>query len=199
MTAHRVRFEIAGTDEHAEEYPGDVGVENCRALTERKTQDGAGGVCADALERPERCFVAREFAAVPFDRLAGDRVQSARTDVVAERTPCRRDVRFRRGRKRLERRVLLEPLVILGQHAIDLRLLKHHLGYQDAVRVARLSPGQVPAVASIPIEKPPSELLPRSRRRQCWRCSDSTRSQLRCRHGAAIASTNVRAWGNFSV
>jgi cob(I)alamin adenosyltransferase len=67
----------------------------------------------------------------------------------------------------MERRVLLEPLVIFRKDAIHLRLLEHDLGYQDAVRVARETPRQVPSVAAIPFKKTPSEQPARRRARQC--------------------------------
>ena len=50
-------FGIAGADEHPEQHPRDVGVEDRRALAERETHDRAGGVGADALERQQRRLV----------------------------------------------------------------------------------------------------------------------------------------------
>ena len=112
---------------------------------EREAADRAGGVGADALERQQRLLVRGQLAAVARHRLARDRVQPPRPDVVAERPPRRADVLLGRRGERLERRVLLEPLVVLRQHAIDLRLLQHHLRHEDVVRVvgARATAGRV--------------------------------------------------------
>ena len=48
---------------------------------------------------------------------------------------------------------------ILRQHAIDLRLLEHHFGHEDVVRIVGLPPGQIASVAPVPLEEPPAESL----------------------------------------
>ena len=80
------------------------------------------------------------------DRLARDRLQPARPDVVAERIPRLGHLALGRGRQHLHRRKFSEPLGVLRQHAIDLRLLQHDLGHEDVVRVVGLAPRQVAAV-----------------------------------------------------
>ena len=109
--------------------------------------------------------VRRQLAAVALDRLARDGVQPARPDVVAERPPRLGDVGFRRVGERLQARILLQPLVVFGQHAIDLRLLQHDLGDEDVVRVAGVPPRQVAAVRAIPLEQPAPEPLSIGRNR----------------------------------
>src|SRR5438105_1077375 len=89
-----------------------------------------------------------------------------RPDVVAKRPPCFSDIVFGRGSERFERGILAEPLVILRQDAIDLRLLQHHLRHEDVIRVARAAPREVPAVAAIPSKQRPPETLTGLRRRQ---------------------------------
>ena len=101
---HRVALGIAPADEHAVEHAGDVGVEDRRPLAEGEAQDRAGGVFADALERQQRLAIGGQRAAVAGHRLAGDRVQPLRADVVAERAPGGRDVGLGGGGQRLERR-----------------------------------------------------------------------------------------------
>ena len=93
MPLHRVALRIALADEHAEQHARDVGVENGGALAEREAADRAGRVGADALEREQRLLVGRQLAAVARDRLARDRLQALRPDVVAERIPRRRSLR----------------------------------------------------------------------------------------------------------
>ena len=68
-----------------------------------------------------------------------------------------RDVAFVGGRKRRERRVAIQPLVILGQHAVDLRLLQHHLRHEDVIRVAGAAPRQIAAVGAIPRQQSSGE------------------------------------------
>src|SRR3546814_18937446 len=79
---------------------------------EMRISDWSSDVCssdlvfADPLERAERRFIGRQLAAVALDRLARDRVQAARAEVVAERTPRFGHVRFGRvGERSEERRV----------------------------------------------------------------------------------------------
>jgi hypothetical protein len=106
------------------------------------------------------------IAAVTLDRLARDGVQPARADVVAERTPRFGHVVFRRRRQRVKARILLQPLVVLGQHAIDLRLLEHDFRDEDVVRIARAAPRKIAAVSPIPLEQAASKPLSRQRRRR---------------------------------
>ena len=160
MPAHGVRLRIPAADEYPEQHPRDVSVENGRALPEREAQDRSRRVFANALEGSQRRFVARQLAAVSFDGLARDRVQAPGTDVVTERPPRGRDVSLGSGRERLERRVLLEPLVILRQHPVHLRLLEHHFGHENAVGIASQPPRQVPPVAAVPFQETTSEQPP---------------------------------------
>jgi hypothetical protein len=138
-------------------HPRDVGVEDRGTLAEGETAYRAGRVRADAFEGEESRLVGGEFSAVPFDRLPGDRVQTARTDVVSEWPPRLRDVRFVCLGERRKGWILRQPFVVLGQHAIDLRLLQHHFRHKDVVRIAGLPPRQVAAVSAVPVEEPSPE------------------------------------------
>ena len=159
MPSHRVRLVIAVRDEDAEQYAGDVRVQDRRTSPECKAQNGAGSVGADALEGSQRRLVARQHTAVAGHRLSRDRLQAPGPDVVAEWVPCPRHVCFGRRRERGKARILLEPFAILRQHPIDLGLLEHHLGNEDVIGVGRAAPGQIAAVAPIPGEQPAAEAL----------------------------------------
>jgi hypothetical protein len=63
------------------------------------------------------------------------------------------------ARRGVERRIALQPLVILRNHAVHLGLLQHYFRDQDPVRVARHPPGQVAAVLAVPREQPAAEPL----------------------------------------
>src|SRR5215470_12543231 len=160
MLLHRVALEVAVADEDAEQDARNVGVENRGALAKREAADRAGCIRADALERQQRLFVRRQPTAVAFHGLSRDALEALRPDVVAEGIPRRRHILLGCGGERLERRILLEPLRVLRQHTIDLRLLKHDLRYEDVVRVVGLPPGQVATVAPIPgqqaVAEPPA-------------------------------------------
>src|SRR5215831_20746799 len=124
MLLHRVALEVAVADEDAEQNPRDVGVENRGALAKREAADRTGCIRADALERQQRLLVRRQATAVPFHGFSCDALEALRPDVVAEGIPGLRHILLGSGGERLERRILLEPLRVLWQHPIDLRLLK---------------------------------------------------------------------------
>jgi hypothetical protein len=82
-----VRLRISFADEYAKEHPGDVGVEDGGSLAEGEAPNSAARVCANPLERQQSCLVRGQFATETRHRLACDVVETARANVVAERTP----------------------------------------------------------------------------------------------------------------
>ena len=157
MTLHRVARRVTVADEYAVEDARDVGVENRRPLSEGEAANRAGGVLANPLEGKQRFGFGGQRAAEPLDRVTSDRVQPPRPDVVAERVPDADDFLLVGAREGFEGRIAFEPFVILGQDAIDLRLLQHDFGHEDPVRVARFAPWERAAVAPVPVEKPATE------------------------------------------
>ena len=100
---------------------------------------------------------------------------------------------LRRRRQRLERRILVEPLGVLRQHAIDLRLLQHDLGDEDVVRVVGLAPWQVAPVASVPRQQPLAKPAPIRRRGSGSGRASAARADLRSGAGdgcLAVISDN---------
>jgi hypothetical protein len=87
--------------------------------------------------------------------------------VVTEALPGVEDVTFRGARKREEIWEAAEPLFIIRDNRGNLGLLEHYLGDEDGVRIARLAPGKVAAVAAIPAEKRAAE-----RANVFWGCHD---------------------------
>src|SRR5882762_5974786 len=120
-------------------------------------QDGACRVAADAFHAPERRAVLREAPVVTGDGLSRDAVKIGRAAVVAERAPGLRHFGRAGAGQVLEGRVARQELVVLRDDAVDLGLLEHDLGDEDAVRLAGAAPGQIAAVACVPGEKPPVE------------------------------------------
>jgi len=74
------------------------------------------------------------------------------TAVVAEALPRADDVREQRRGERLCGRPALEPREVARDDALYLRLLEHHLGDEDRVRIARPPPGQITPVLRVPGE-----------------------------------------------
>jgi len=172
-----VSFEIAAADKDPEQHACHVRVEDGRALTERETENCSGRVLADALEREQRLRVRRQLSAVSAHRLSRNRVQSAWTDVVAERPPRGGHIGLRRRGEGFHGRVLAKPLVVLRQYPIDLRLLQHHLRDEDVVRVGGLPPREIASIPPVPVEQPPPEPLA-GRRNRHGRLGHNSRSSV---------------------
>src|SRR6185295_3912606 len=167
--------EVAGEGEHAGEHALDVPVEDRGALAERERGDRRGGRAADAGQRRELFARARELGPVlGDDRLCGA-VEHACPAVVAEPAPEREHVVERRGGERADIGEAGDEALEVAEHGGDLRLLQHHLGEPDAVRIVAL-PGQVvAAVLALPGNNAAGE--PRRQRAapaQAWRCNASS-------------------------
>ena len=74
--------------------------------------------------------------------------------VVPEPLPLADDVRGRGGGESVDVGPALQPGLVPRHDAADLRLLEHHLGDEDRVRVARPAPRQIGAVRGKPGEEP---------------------------------------------
>ena len=115
----------------------DVRVDREHGLAEGLVADRAGGVGPDP----------RQLGQVVGPAVLGDvprgPMQVERAPVVAEPLPLPDHVGGRRGRERSRRRPPLEPGEVARHDALDLRLLEHHLGDEDRVRIARPPPRQV--------------------------------------------------------
>ena len=129
-----------------------------RARAECEGRDGRRRRSADAGQRRDRRDIARERTAVVVDdRLRGG-MQMVRAAVVAEPRPMLEHAVDRCGSKRADIRKARDEALVVRQHGSDLRLLQHHLGQPDAVRIARVLPGQaMAAVLVLPGDEPRSE------------------------------------------
>ena len=161
MSLHRVSLGIAIADEHAKQHPRDVGVEDGRALPEREAANGTGRVRADPLNDSSVSSSDGSVPAVVRHRLARDRLQPPRPDVVPEGVP---GFRARPARapsaSASSDGYLPSHSCVLGQHAIHLRLLQHDLGHENVVRVVGLAPRQIAAVPAVPRQQPPAKTPP---------------------------------------
>src|SRR5688500_3939168 len=84
-------------------------------------------------------------------------MEVSRSRVVPESGPRLPHARWPRPGDAGEGRKLPQETVVPLEHARDLSLLKHQLGYENAIRIARVPPGKVAAVGAKPAAKPPSE------------------------------------------
>jgi len=95
--------------------------------------------------------------------LAGQSVQVARSRVVAETLPRLHHPAGSRPRDVVERGKPLEEFAVPRHDPGDLRLLKHQLGHEHFVRVARPPPRKITCVASIPPSQATAEFAARRR------------------------------------
>ena len=71
--------------------------------------------------------------------------------------PDFQEPRLRRARKSRQHRKFSQELPILRENARYLRLLQHHLGDENLVRIARSTPWHVSPIGAAPIEDYPLE------------------------------------------
>ena len=81
----------------------------------------------------------------------GGGVQISRPSVIAEALPRVEYVIFASATKRGKIGKAATPFIEIRNDGPDLCLLKHELGNEDRVRIARPAPWQIAAVAAIPI------------------------------------------------
>ena len=118
---------------HTAQHAVYVGVEHRFRRAERETRDCRRGVGAYAGQPQQFRRAFRQPAAMTLHNLSGESVEAHSACVVAHAGPYADDVSRRSLSERLERRESLEERSVLGDDAIHLGLLKHHL--RDEYRV----------------------------------------------------------------
>lgn len=136
-----------------------------------------GRVATDTWELTQTLRSVGQAATVPSERLAGDHVQPDGANIVAEWIPQAPDLSHVRGGQAAEGRETAEELAVLRDHALDLRLLQHDLGDEDAIRLTGATPREVAGMLGVPDEQSPLEgtNLPRVGAGQGHRTQSSTR------------------------
>ena len=115
------------THKDTRQHPLYVGVQDGQALAKGETEHGASSVAPNAGEGRYGLERIRKNALVTFHHLAGRLMQVVRPAVIAQSLPgIAYLVERGRGQSRHRRETGQETPVIL-QHALDLRLLEHHL------------------------------------------------------------------------
>ena len=181
--------------EHALQHPRDVGIDQLGPALVGERTDCARRVGADAGQRTQRGHVRRQgrgLVAPAVRHMPGERVEVPRPRVVAEPRP-----RFGHASRSGACDVVQggeggEELSVLRHDARDLRLLKHQLGDEDAIRIARLPPGEVAPVGAKPAAEASTEaarLRDVDRRLDLRSCT--TRRWLRARRHVSAASTSA--------
>ena len=155
------RLEVRVWREGAAKDPRDIGIDELGPLLVRERRHGAGGVFADTWQLAQPRGIGRERLVrrgASVRDVTGEAVEVAGARVVAEALPCFADLTRPRAREVGEGREALEEAIVVAEDARDLRLLEHQLRDEDAIRVARLTPGQIAAMRSVPGPQPTAEV-----------------------------------------
>ena len=130
--------------------PADVRVDHPHRPLERERQHGPRRVRTHAGERQQGVQVVRQGATVALDHGGGTPVQVDRPPVVAQPGPQPHHVAHGRGRAGGRRREPGQEAAPVRDHAVDARLLGHHLRDEDRPRVPGRPPRQVAEVPRAP-------------------------------------------------
>src|SRR5205085_2181626 len=139
------------------EHSSTVRFDDWDGLIERKCRNGVCGVFSNSWQHAhfiDRCWETAAMSAFhePCCRL---KIPGAR--VIAESLPRVQHLRLRCACQRGKVRKSPQPIGIIGQHRYYLRLLKHELGNENAVRIASMPPRKITAVTAIPFQQRASE------------------------------------------
>ena len=133
-----------------DDHTPDVGIEEGHILLKGKTGDGPRCISADAWQSLEGHYITWECASVLRDDRLCRALQINRAPIVAEPLPGR-DNGARGGiGQGMHVGELRQKGVIFGDDTLDLRLLQHQLGHQNAVGVTRMPPRQVAPMCGKP-------------------------------------------------
>ncbi len=144
---------IAADARVAREHTSHVAVQNGATLAECEDADGRSGGSPHAGQCVNRFELARERARVALDDQTRGLMQIAPACVVAQPAPMRQHLILVRRGQRSDVGKASDEALIVGDHRAHLSLLEHDLRHPDAVRIARVLPGEiVPAVLALPLD-----------------------------------------------
>lgn len=81
-----------------------------------------------------------------------------------------------------------KPSFVIRNYSHDLRLLKHELGNEDCVGIARPAPWKIAPVPAIPAQKRTLEGV------DCFRCSRESQQTLNVQRATANVQFRVERW-----
>jgi hypothetical protein len=133
--------------------PNDFFINNRIILIDGKRPDGSGRIPADPFERQQLLVIIGQYTAVPLDRFTGNAMKAFWPNVVAQWIPNLFDLIDRRLSELLQTWIAIEELKVLGNHTVDLSLLQHHFGDENVVGIGCFSPGEIAAMAGVPLQQ----------------------------------------------
>jgi len=157
------------------------------SLIESEAGNGVRYIFTDSRQFPHLIDPVRKFSAMAIcDSLAGG-VEILGACVVTEALPGMQDIIFRRRGKRREMRETPQPALVIWNYSRDLRLLKHKLGNQDAIRIPRPAPWKIAPLPAIPAQEGALEGA------DCFRCSRESQTR-NVQRATANVQFRVERW-----
>jgi len=145
--------------EAAREHTPDVAVQDRRMPAKGEHGDRRRSRSADAGQLRKRRRIAGETACMHANDPARGRMKVSGARVIAKAAPETQHLVLGCLRQRLHVGKSAQKALVIGDHRVDARLLQHHLGEPDAVRIARTLPGKVMAsVAPLPADELASKI-----------------------------------------
>jgi hypothetical protein len=133
--------------EHSREQSPDVWIEKAESFLKSENQDRARGVAAYAGKRQQLRFTIRHTTAELVNEHRKCRPQILRPRRPSEGQQHAAQFTFRCLRRGISARELAEERAVYRRNLRRACSLEHELGYEDAVRIARLTPRIVTPVA----------------------------------------------------
>lgn len=143
--------------EKSREQTRNVCFDNGHGLIEREGCDSVCRITADPGQFANGGKIAWEPATMSILHNPRSGVEIVDAAVVAESLPSMQDVIFRGSGQRGEIGEATEPLIIIWDNGSHPSLMKHELGDEDGVGVARVTPGKIAAVLAMPAQKGATE------------------------------------------
>jgi len=139
--------------EKSRRQAGNIRIDDGNRLIERETRDGIRRVATNPGKRLKWGHVSRASSPVFCQNGLGRGVQIARASVVTKPLPGVQNIALRSASQRVKIRKAPEPSIVIGQNAGNLSLLKHEFGNENCIRVPRVTPGQIAAMAVVPAKQ----------------------------------------------
>ena len=144
---------LRGDSFQAGPHARDVPVHNHIRGVVSNAEDGPCRIVTHARERSRLLIIAAKMSAELFGNDFGGTVKITRAAIVTQSRP-EFEHPFQGGaRQASDGGKSLKEALVIGDHRRNLGLLEHDLRDQDLVRVARLPPGEVPAVLPEPAQE----------------------------------------------
>ena len=127
-----------------------IRVQNRFGKPECKAGDCPGGIWANPLEGTEAVDGGWQGGIAPLGNRPRNLVEADGTPVVPKTSPCADHLGTGSSGEACKRGEQGKEGVPFRPYPVDLRLLQHGFGHEDCVRITRVAPREIPALAPVP-------------------------------------------------